>query len=224
MNLNNKRFILLLWTLVAYFVISPFLIDTPMLAHAAALLLTLVLVSSIYVMRHEKKFLVCASILLALSLMGNWALEAGLTSSNIFQFIAYLVSMIFFCVITYYVLRYVIHHPKITINSLCGAVCGYLFIGMIWSYIYRMLYVLSPDTFTGIGLAGLNPSELEYQFTYYSFVTLTTLGYGDITPTTNVAKMFAWTQAFTGQIYLTVWIARLVALFITDNKRISPDE
>lgn len=166
-------------------------------------------------MEHERRFLVTAIVLLVMTLIGNWLLVSGVTSNNYFQFAVYSVSSIFFFVITFFVLRYVMRHKTITFNSLCGAVCGYLLIGLTWSYIYRALFVFAAGNFLGVGLDGLSPDGLEQHFTYFSFVTLTTLGYGDITPLSNAAKMFAWVEAVIGQIYLTMWIARLVGLHIS---------
>ena len=216
---ENRRFVFLLAALAIYFLITPFIVDTPILAFFVGVFLTIVLMSSLYVMRHERRFLILSSVLLALALVGNWLLVFGFSDGVALQFTVYLTTCLFFMVITYFVLRYVMAHKSITFNSLCGAVCGYLLIGLVWSYIYRALYVLSTHHFSGAGISKLNVDGLEQGFTYYSFVTLTTLGYGDIIPNSNIAKMFAWVEALTGQIYLTVWIAQLVAMHISDRRR-----
>lgn len=215
MTLQNRRFVLLVIALAIYLVISPFLVDTPMLAYVVGLFFTLVMISSLYIMEHEKHFLVTSIVLLVLALSGNWVLVSDLTRNPYFQFGVYVISSIFFFVITYFIVRYVMHHKTVTFNSLCGAVCGYLMIGLTWSYIYRAVYVFSHASFHGVGLEALSPDSLEQHFSYFSFVTLTTLGYGDISPVSNTAKMFAWVEAVIGQIYLTMWIARLVGLHIS---------
>ena len=90
----------------------------------------------------------------------------------------------------------------------------YLFIGLLWSDIYAILEHLQPGSFSfAHSQAGTKLSD----FSYYSFVTLTTLGYGDITPLTSKARAFAMLEAIIGQLYLVVLIARLVGLHISHS-------
>jgi hypothetical protein len=78
-----------------------------------------------------------------------------------------------------------------------------------------------PGTFSisnqGIGAAASEESSLVPVFTYYSFVTLTTLGYGDITPAAEHAQTLAWLEALIGQLYLAVMVAGFVAVHISES-------
>jgi len=103
-------------------------------------------------------------------------------------------------------------------DSIPGAICGYLFLGVAWSVIYSMIEGLQPGSFSvseSLALSGglgRSPSDV---LTYYSFVTLTTMGYGDVVPTTPLARTCAWLEAVSGQFYLAVVVAGLISLLTT---------
>ena len=103
------------------------------------------------------------------------------------------------------ILRRIAQHPVIDVQTVLGAICTYLLIGMTFTFLYHAIYSLNPDAYAGdlgsSALAGL---------AYFSFVTLATLGYGDITPVTEFARMAAVLEALTGQIFLVTLVAALV--------------
>ncbi len=90
-----------------------------------------------------------------------------------------------------------------------GAIAVYLLFGVLWAHAYHIAALVHPGSFNG-------PAELANVsgWAYYSFVTLTTVGYGDITPVTQVTRTLSIAEALTGQLYLAVLIARLVAMEI----------
>jgi hypothetical protein len=93
------------------------------------------------------------------------------------------------------------------------AVCVYFFIGLMWSFVFSVLESLQPGSFRfGQGL-----TANVKNFIYYSFVTQTTLGYGDITPVTPPARNLSVLEAIIGQLYLAVLIARLVGVQIAQS-------
>lgn len=104
----------------------------------------------------------------------------------------------------------------VTRDRLRGAACAYLLMGVAWALAYILIYIWSPGSLVAgdailklHGAADSEPIELGH-LTYYSFVTLTTLGYGDITPVRPLASTLAWLEALAGQFYLTVLVAFLV--------------
>lgn len=101
----------------------------------------------------------------------------------------------------------------ITVNQLVGASCIYLLLGTIWAILYSNVNYLSVDAFKG--LSDDNTRLHFSEFVYYSFVTLTTLGFGDITPLSPFAKALTFMQAVTGQLYLTIMVAGLVGKAIS---------
>jgi len=102
---------------------------------------------------------------------------------------------------------------KADTNTLMGAVCIYLMLGLIWAVLYDMLVLLWPEA----SFSGLQYEENRLQFDsflYFSFVTLTTAGYGDITPVNPLIRTLAYLEMITGQFYMAVLVAGLVGLFM----------
>jgi hypothetical protein len=97
----------------------------------------------------------------------------------------------------------------VTSQRIMGAVAVYLLLGLGWEQAYELLYLLRPESFGGVD-ASTGPEA----WTYFSFVTLTTVGYGDIVPVSPLARSLAISESLSGQIYLAVMLARLVALQI----------
>ncbi len=97
---------------------------------------------------------------------------------------------------------------SVDLNKIIGAVALYLLIGFIWSLLYTILLEFSPNALTGVE-AGPWYDNMPIT-TYFSFVTLTTLGYGDISPATPLAEVFVILEAVLGMFYLAVIVASLV--------------
>jgi len=103
----------------------------------------------------------------------------------------------------------------INMNIVSGAVCTYLLIGVMFAFLYSLLFMLDPTSFTNVSVSVDDVSPLN--FLYYSFVTLTTLGFGDITPSSMTAKFWSITEAIMGVLFIAVLIGRIVSL--VDNKK-----
>jgi hypothetical protein len=105
-----------------------------------------------------------------------------------------------------------------TRESMLGAVCGYLLVGLCWAMLYRALNLTDPESFQfghhlTASVNGTGQTTTAFaQLIYFSFVTMSTLGYGDITPQTPLALMLTWTQSVIGQFYLAILVARLVGV------------
>ena len=111
-------------------------------------------------------------------------------------------------------LRFLFTRRWVTFDTLCAALCVYLLLGVIWGIGYTLLDAYAD----GPAFRGGAPDGLplgEGSAFYFSFVTLTTLGYGDITPVTPGARALALLEAIVGQFYLTVLVAALVGLLIS---------
>ena len=140
------------------------------------------------------------------------------TDILLLQYLALTAVLIFFlltCIIAVYD---VLFGGVIDINRLVGAGCIYLLSGALWGIVYFLLSVISPASF--VGITGETWSEQLNEFTYYSFVTLTTLGYGDITPAAPVARTLNYLEAVLGQMYLTVLVAALVGIHIANRRSV----
>ena len=98
-------------------------------------------------------------------------------------------------------------------NRVVGALCIYLLLGVLWAVLFAFVELVEPTAFLDRGREVGGPIE---HFLYYSFVTLTTLGYGDITPVHPVARTLAYLEAVIGQLYIAVLIAGLVGRHVAN--------
>ena len=102
-------------------------------------------------------------------------------------------------------------------NRIMGAVCVYLLIGILWSLVYLIVNIIYPGSFIGLDATTLEHRASE--LLYYSFITLTTVGYGEITPIKPIARSAAYLEAIVGQVYLVVMLAGLVGAFIARGQK-----
>ncbi len=123
------------------------------------------------------------------------------------------VSLIYYLLIFLIIMRRVLDSTPVTTDKICGAVSAYMLIGLIWAVIYTLFQAVHPQSFY-IPESMVSDKIWGLWAIYFSFVSLTTIGYGDITPLTPAAQTYAFLEAVCGQIFLTVLIARLVALQI----------
>jgi hypothetical protein len=106
------------------------------------------------------------------------------------------------------IVRRVLRHPAVTVQTLLGSLSAYLLIGFLFMALYSAVAHLDRDTFFAAGQP-VDSSTLQY----FSFVTMTTTGYGDFTPATTAGRSLAVLEALLGQIFLVTLVARLVAMF-----------
>jgi hypothetical protein len=96
---------------------------------------------------------------------------------------------------------------------LCAGIAIYLMMGILWAFAYSLVARLVPGAFAFTITPDPQRSMARFQSLYFSFCTQTTVAYGDILPVANVARMLVMVQATTGMFYVTMLIARLVALY-----------
>jgi voltage-gated potassium channel Kch len=97
----------------------------------------------------------------------------------------------------------------VTAETILGAICAYVLLGLLFAYADLSVQAISSGHF--FAQPGVHN---EADFVYYSFITITTVGYGDLSPTTGVPRTMAVTEALVGQIFLVVLVARLVSAYI----------
>ena len=96
-----------------------------------------------------------------------------------------------------------------------GSAVLYLLIGLLWTVIYLLLLMIYPDAF--IGLEQIAWQENYPRVAYYSFVTLTTLGYGDISPNNSIAQFFVYSEAIAGVFFMALIVSSLVSARLMDK-------
>jgi hypothetical protein len=116
------------------------------------------------------------------------------------------------------ILLNILVQQEITIDTICGAVCGYLLLGLGCAWLYALMETLAPGSFNGRPefAAWFADDHLRRSIlAYYSFVTLSTAGYGDITPLSQAARTLSWAEAVAGQFYMAILVAGLVGISIS---------
>jgi voltage-gated potassium channel len=118
------------------------------------------------------------------------------------------------------ILRFLFVPQRVNTNLICGSLCAYLLLGILWANIFSLIDLVEPGSFRFTMSADTEKPVMQFDggeatlAIYYSFVTLTTLGYGDIIPQSAPARLLAALEALMGQIYLAVLVARLVGLHV----------
>lgn len=170
---------------------------------------TLVLISGIAIAWRRRIVFWMAVVLGAASLIVRWACwwDPNLLTAREALMLA---NVLFLAAV---LLDQVLAKGHVTITRIQGAIAVYLLLGIGWAHAYQIVNAVNPGAFvvqTG------TPSTVS-EWLYFSFVTLTTVGFGDIVPTARSARMLAVGEALTGQLYLAVLIARLVALQVSES-------
>jgi hypothetical protein len=129
----------------------------------------------------------------------------------------------FFAYLLWHILGDVLRGRRHIRHRIIGAIVAYLVIGLVWALVYGFIEVVEPGSFTiADNIAAWvesDPADKPFSvFIYFSFVTLTTLGYGDVTPVSDAARNLAWLEAMVGQLYLAIMIAGLVAVQISESQ------
>jgi hypothetical protein len=202
----------LLIALLALLLLYPFFAGSVM-AHAFwDICSSAILLLGIYAISHVRRRLVIA-VVLAIALLGTkWS--GYIIANEMLLLVNNGLGVIFFTFTACLLLADVLRKGAVTADKIYGALCVYLLIGLTWGFMFLTLEGFQPGSFQ-FGQARLSGIEKDPgTLVYFSFVTLSTVGYGDITPLTPPARAFAFMEAIIGQIYLAVLVARLVGLHI----------
>jgi hypothetical protein len=128
-----------------------------------------------------------------------------------------------FCVLlavsVYVILRRVLGHERVGMETILGALCVYIIIGLLFTFMFIAIARVSTTPFLAQPPSNHSPAD----YLYLSFVTLTTVGFGDLTPASKVARSVVVLEALMGQVFLVTLVARLVALFGTEQRRSEAD-
>jgi hypothetical protein len=221
--ISRHRFVFLFGILVALYILAPILHQLRARLHPSVppvaegtLFLALLLgaVVSVSKGRAWKLF----ALLLGLPAVVLWLVGVVVVSEGV-GVLRHLFLATFLGYVICVLLRSIFDSRQVTFNTVCASLCIYLLLGLVWALAYSVVDVLDPAAFTYTVHADKSPSWLQAgtgntEVLYFSFATLTTLGYGDIVPTSPISRMLASIEAIAGQLYLAVLVARLVGMHI----------
>ena len=171
---------------------------------------SIMLVSALYAVWHVRWIFRTGVVLFLAAILSHWWIV--LTLDPIAVFVGVFLEILFFCFVAGSVLLHVFGHEQVTGDTIAGSICVFFLMGIIWMLAYQGIYFFDHEAFHNVSARSFTPAATA-DLIYYSFATLTTLGYGDIVPLSKAARMVAVTEAILGQIFLTVLVARLVGLY-----------
>ena len=214
--MSRHKYEILLGAQLLLSFISPLFSATPYARSVVDLAITIVFLSAIIVIANTRKHLIIGLVLMIPSLVVIWGIKLYHVES--LETISLVGSALFFCYIAVLILIEIFRAEMVTVNIIAAGISVYLFFGNICGFIYAIIGRIDTGAFNipaaTASYIGNDVGEIGSAM-YFSFVTLTTLGYGDITPVNTFARSLAFLEAAMGQIYLTVLIASLVGVHIS---------
>ena len=207
------RHLALLISILLLFIVAPFVVAL----HHGILVMNVisaaVLVAGSYALSERKRLFAIAVVLSAVTIVGTGLLLAfSQPWALLISHLSIVVLVAFFCVT---ILSYVLGSGRVTSDKIFAAICAYMLLGYGWTFVYSLLLELQPQSFVATSEVARNDYVGRIlQRRYFSFMTLTTVGYGDIVPHSQAARTMAILEAVMGQFYLMVLIGRLVGLHI----------
>ena len=215
--MRHGNFFYLLVSLLLLILVTPVLTDLTVLPAGVvrAVGFSTVLAVGVWSLQGSRRSFLIGMFLAVVGIVVS--LAATLFELRAYELLSMLAFVAFLIVAIIEALRKVIWSQVINANRVTGAVCVYLMLGLLWGAFYSVLHTISPDAFR------LPAGEVNVVTTstwnYYSFVTLTTLGYGEIVPVSATARTLAFAEAVTGQLYVAILVAGLVGAYIAEGQK-----
>jgi hypothetical protein len=207
------RFLQLLVALLLFLLIEPFLEQIGVGWQVANVFLTLILMSALFSVSENKTRLSKALLFGVPAIIGLWGGDI-FRGRHLLADISPVLVTVFFAYVAIRILSFIMKAKEVTADTVYAALCVYLLLGLIWAMLYRSMEQVSPGS-----IQFSLDEPLARQCIYYSYVTLTTLGYGDVTPLSATARSLSFVEALMGQLYLAVLVARLVGLHIAHSRK-----
>jgi hypothetical protein len=217
-----KKYISLLATFLFMFFVYPLLpknLDANIVFQG---LFTLIMIASVFSVSQDKKFLITGLILGIPSIILMWSIH--LSNSRLVVFLGMLCVTLFLSYVMISILLHVLNTDKVTADTVGGAVCVYILLGLVFGIFYVLIYFADsgsfkiPEMLDSVYASNETEKLLHTPLiTYFSFITLTTVGYGDVTPVSKIARSFCALEGLLGQLYMTVIIARFVGLYVAHS-------
>ena len=204
------RFSLLLAGMLLELMLGPFLATTAGGLLAARVLTVIVMLAALSVVGLRRLTLVLFVPTLIVHLVAGHSNAPSVLAASA------TLRLLFFGYVTVDIVWRVLRDRTVTLDTIAATACAYMLVGVVWGNLYQLVEHLSPGSFdvpsswtTG---AGKDPVLM-----YFSFVTLTTVGYGDVKPASLGAGGLCVVEAIVGQLYLAIMIARIVGVHIAQR-------
>ncbi|MEX2317839.1 MAG: potassium channel family protein [Pirellulales bacterium] len=216
------RYLFLLGALLILLVIQPIVSGFGAVGWLFDVLFVFVMLILVLAFAQDKVWRVIACILCipaAMLSLGSHFLTSSAEAVSLTA--GHVIGALFFILVTGRIIQSIFESKALSLDSIFGAICGYLLLGVAWGLTYGVIHAGNPESFQFHNSIRRQMEQGNYGshvFIYYSFVTLTTVGYGDITPLSTPARTLAWVEAMTGQLYLAVLIAGLISALVAKKR------
>ena len=201
----------LLVALVILLVSAPFVEELEGGHLILSVLFTVVLIAAVFAVANRKRSLAIALVLAVPAITARWInqVRPDLVHPAVFLVCA----LVLLAFVIGHLLYFVLRAPVVTVEVLCASIAAYLMLGLTWTVAYWLVDQLTPGGAFSFNTPRGSRSMNGFTGFYFSFITLSTVGYGDITPVSQAARWLAAMEAMTGSLYVAVLIARLVSLY-----------
>ena len=200
----------LLASILLVFLIGPVAFDYGLLSIVnLEILFLVILIFSIFLHRHDSKLFKVTVVSLIIILINILFFDNNQSVSQ------YFLKILIVSITIAELFREIFKTKIIDSHIISSAISIYVLVGIFWYLLFMFLLMIDPDSFY---IRNFNPEMVSIDMIYFSFTTLTTLGYGDITPVSYTAKMWSITEAMMGVMFLAVMISRVVSLFGSKKK------
>lgn len=211
---SKERFLILLCLIMGLLILQPILGRFVAARFFINIFLTAIGISMVHTISSKKRHAIVGVFLAIVMLASLWIQYVH--PDKTIAAIGMLAGILFTAVVIAGILDFIFKSEKVSREIIYAAILLYLLAALGWAYLYTFLELVDPASFNiDISRADVNLAA----FKYYSFVTITTLGYGDIVPVTEVAKAFAVLEAVVGQLYLVVAVAWLVGMHVSKKAK-----
>ena len=218
--LFRHRFAVLFLLLLCVLLIPPYFENTPWIGDFWRWLFTLVLLWALYTVAGSRRVMILAALVLIPTIASTWMADAG--HEIYLAYIDNITNIIYFTLICAFLGQYILTTRRVTLEVIFAAMCLYMILAILWAAIYTNLELYYGGAFSFSGHfaddAGIEKESIYRQMIYFSFVTLSTLGYGDILPVHKVAQSWAGVEAMIGQFFIAIVIARLVSVYTVEEE------
>ena len=206
----------LLITLLALITLAPFVDAFRFGDFIVTGLLVLILIAAVLCAGASRWRLVVASILAVLLIIAR--IVTLIRPDHSTWVVTYVAALAFCGFVIIQLLRFVMTAPRVTVDVLCAAIATYILMALTWSAAYLLESQAKLDAFAFSNVHRPVQGLQSFEAFYFSLITLTTVGFGDITPVSPVARMLAATEAMMGVLYMAILVAHLVSLYRREDR------
>ena len=208
-SIQNKYSQLLAIIIVLFIVAPAFSGTTGRIVISAVFTFTIIAIIRTFNLHKREFFMLLTLAGVSFGLDIHNTLQAGSYQNKPLEVVVQIIYSLFIFTALVTINRKIFLEKKVSGDTIKGGIAVFFLIGIVWSLLYGIVYILDPNAFS----QSIEAIDLFNSMFYFSFTTLTTLGYGDISPVSDLARTLANLEAVVGVMYPAIYISRMVGLY-----------